>query len=300
MQNLSLTQREILLALIELYGRLKRMVKSKEIADMINKDEGTVRNIILSLKVLGLVDSKPGPNGGYIPTLKAYEIVKTHTTVPVMDKLSLIKGNVETDIMVDNIELLDITNPSGNKVLLKVSGDLKKLKIGDSVRLGPTPYTRLVIEGVVIHIDDSRKELILDVKRMASIPREKVKNLISRSLIFLKPDLSLKEASSIFYKEGIRGAPVIDENGKLLGILTSADIMRALAEGKTEAKVVDYMRVNVITINEDDDLLDAIKKMFMYNVGRLLITNIEGKVVGILTRTDILKSIAGLGGVLIG
>lgn len=299
MQNLSLTQREILLALIELYGRLKRMVKSKEIADMINKDEGTVRNIILSLKVLGLVDSKPGPNGGYIPTLKAYEIVKTHTVVPVIDKLSLIKGNVETDIRVENIELLDITNPSGNKVLLKVTGDLKKLKIGDSVRLGPTPYTRLVIEGVIIHIDDSRKELILDVKRMASIPREKVKSLISRSLISLRPDLSLKEASGILYKEGIRGAPVLDENGKLLGILTSADIMKALAEGKVDAKVSDYMRVNVITLNEDDDLLDAIKKMLMYNVGRLLVTNIEGNVVGIVTRTDILKTIAGLGGVLV-
>lgn len=53
------------------------MIKSKEVADVINKDEGTVRNIILSLKVLGLIDSKPGPNGGYMPTLKAYEVIKT-------------------------------------------------------------------------------------------------------------------------------------------------------------------------------------------------------------------------------
>jgi len=42
LQNLSLTQREILLALIELYNKTKSMIKSKEVADMIGKDEGTV------------------------------------------------------------------------------------------------------------------------------------------------------------------------------------------------------------------------------------------------------------------
>jgi len=85
MQNLSSTQREILLALVELYNRQKKMIKSKEVADMISKDEGTVRNIILSLKVLGLVDSKPGPNGGYLPTLKAYEFIKNPTLLPILE-----------------------------------------------------------------------------------------------------------------------------------------------------------------------------------------------------------------------
>ncbi|PVU74675.1 histidine kinase, partial [Acidianus hospitalis] len=140
MQNLSSTQREILLALIELYNKGKKMIKSKEVADMIGKDEGTVRNIILGLKVLGLVESKPGPNGGYIPTLKAYEFIKNPSISPILDKLSLYRGNVETDIKIENIELLDVTNPSGNKVILKVTGDLRKIRPGDPVRLGPTPY----------------------------------------------------------------------------------------------------------------------------------------------------------------
>jgi len=119
LQNLSLTQREILLALIELYNKTKSMIKSKEVADMIGKDEGTVRNIILSLKVLGLVESKPGPNGGYMPTLKAYEYVKNPSISPVYDKLSIYKGLMEVDVKVSNIEIIDITNPKGNRVLLR-------------------------------------------------------------------------------------------------------------------------------------------------------------------------------------
>ncbi|MFP3164631.1 MAG: CBS domain-containing protein [Acidianus sp.] len=294
MQNLSSTQREILLALIELYNKGKKMIKSKEVADMIGKDEGTVRNIILGLKVLGLVESKPGPNGGYIPTLKAYEFIKNPSISPILDKLSLYRGNVETDIKIENIELLDVTNPSGNKVILKVTGDLRKIRPGDPVRLGPTPYSRLVIDGVVINADDSRKEVLIDVKRMISVPKEKVKNIIGRRLITLKPDMTLKEASMILYKEGIRGAPVLGEGEKVLGIITTADIIKAFFEGKYDAKVSDYMKTDVITIRDEEDVLEAIRKMVIYNVGRLLVVDSTQRVIGIVTRTDILKSIAGL------
>jgi predicted transcriptional regulator len=294
MQNLSSTQREILLALIELYNKGKKMIKSKEVADMIGKDEGTVRNIILGLKVLGLVESKPGPNGGYIPTLKAYEFIKNPSISPILDKLSLYRGNVETDIKIDNIELLDVTNPSGNKVILKVTGDLRKIRPGDPVRLGPTPYSRLVIDGVVINADDSRKEVLIDVKRMISVPKEKVKNIIGRRLITLKPDMTLKEASMTLYKEGIRGAPVLGEGEKVLGIITTADIIKAFFEGKYDAKVSDYMKTDVITIRDEEDVLEAIRKMVIYNVGRLLVVDSMQRVIGIVTRTDILKSIAGL------
>jgi len=171
---------------------------------------------------------------------------------------------------------------------------LRKLKVGDSIKIGPIPYTRLVIEGVVIHIDDTRKELIADVTRMISIPKVQIKSLISKKLVALKPDMTLKEASQIFYKEGIRGAPVLDNEGKTLGILTTADIIKAFFEGKYDAKVSEYMKSNVISIRDEDDILTAIKKMLIYNVGRLLVYNQDQKVIGIVTRTDILKTIAGL------
>jgi predicted transcriptional regulator len=273
------------------------MIKSKEIAEMIDKDEGTVRNIILSLKVLGLIESKPGPNGGYIPTLKAYEIIKNPSVIPTVDKLSVYKGIMELDIKVKNIELLDITNPNSNRVILKASGDLRKIKIGDSIRVGPTPYSRLIIEGLVIEVDEERGEIVLDVKRMVSIPRYKVKNLISRNLVVLKPEMTLKEASLIFYKEGIRGAPVVDSSNKVIGILTMADIIKAFFEEKYNATVSDYMKTNVITIKDEDDILDAIRKMLIYNVGRLVVLDAQQQVVGIITRTDILKNIAGLEGI---
>ncbi|TRM86307.1 histidine kinase, partial [Sulfolobus sp. A20-N-G8] len=157
-------------------------------------------------------------------------------------------------------------------------------------------YSRLVIEGLILHLDEASKEVVVDVKRMISIPKEKVRNLISKKLIALKPETSLREASMIFYKESIRGAPVIDHDEKVIGILTTADIIKAFFEGNYDAKVTDYMKTNVITIKENDDILEAIRKMIIYNVGRLLVIDSDSKAIGIVTRTDILRSIAGLEG----
>jgi predicted transcriptional regulator len=56
------------------------------------------------------------------------------------------------------------------------------------------------------------------------------------------------------------------------------------------------MKTNVITINENEDILDAIRKMIIYNVGRLLVVDNDNRAIGIVTRTDILRSIAGLEG----
>ena len=293
MEQLSPTQREILLAIIDLYEKEKKLVKSKEIADVIGKDEGTVRNVISSLKALGLLESKPGPNGGYVPTLKAYEFTKVSTYLP--QQVILYRDDIETNIKVFSIELLDITNPQGTRVLLRVSGDMRSLRLGDLVKVGPLPNSRLMIEGRVTHMDVDRKELLLDVTRMVSIPKIKVGDMIrNKKVIVLKPDYTLKEAAKVLYSEGIRGAPVIDDAGKVIGVLTTADIMKALFEEKINSKVADYMRKSVITISVNDDIIDAINKMLVYNVGRLVVLDNNERLIGILTRTDILKTIAGL------
>ena len=61
-------QKEILTALVNLYRKHKRAVKGEMIADVINRNPGTVRNQMQSLKALGLVEGVPGPKGGYKAT----------------------------------------------------------------------------------------------------------------------------------------------------------------------------------------------------------------------------------------
>jgi predicted transcriptional regulator len=74
-----------------------------------------------------------------------------------------------------------------------------------------------------------------------------------------------------------------------------ADIARAVAEGRLDARVEEYMKRDVITVREDQDILEAIRLMNQYRIGRLVVVDATGKLVGMVTRTDILRYISGLG-----
>ncbi|HEY3422517.1 MAG TPA: Rrf2 family transcriptional regulator, partial [Methanocellaceae archaeon] len=65
MVELTVIQREILTALINLFREKGRAIKGEEISERIDRNPGTVRNQMQSLKALGLVEGVPGPKGGY-------------------------------------------------------------------------------------------------------------------------------------------------------------------------------------------------------------------------------------------
>jgi len=290
--KLSAAQREVLEALVKLYEKHRRLIKSKEIAELVGKDEGTVRNIIAGLKSLGLVESKTGPSGGYMPTLKAYEVLRG--TVLAEIPVPVRKNGKPLDLVVTSVELIDVLNPEGIRAILHVQGDIEGLSPGDRIRIGPMPYTRLVIDGVVAYIDRYTRQVSLEVKRVASIPRESVGAIASKQLVTLKPDMSIREAAKILAERMIRGAPVVDEEDRLVGIITLADIAKAVAEGRLDARVGDYMKKDVVTVREDQDILEAIKLMQKYRIGRLVVVDVTGKLKGIVTRTDILRFISAL------
>ncbi|HEW64082.1 CBS domain-containing protein, partial [Fervidicoccus fontis] len=291
--ELTQTQREVLLALIKLYEQNNRLVKSIEIAQQIGKDEGTVRNIISSLRSLGLLESKTGPSGGYMPTLKAKELIKSYGIV-TYGSLRIKKNGNETNVTAYSIEIMDVLNPAGAKAILKANGNLDELKEGDIIRLGPTDYNRLLIDGEIQHIDRSTGQIAILIKRLVSIPRENVGEVATKNLVTLTSQMPLREASSLLFREKIRGAPVI-ENERIVGIITTTDIAKAYSEGNVKAKVEDYMRKHVVTIREDEDIMDAVRIMELHGVGRLIVVNAVGEPKGIVTRTDILKRISALG-----
>jgi len=70
--ELTSSQKSILTALINLYGEQEDAVKGEAIAEEVDRNPGTIRNQMQSLKALQLVEGVPGPKGGYKPTSNAY------------------------------------------------------------------------------------------------------------------------------------------------------------------------------------------------------------------------------------
>lgn len=292
MYQLSQTQREILRALIETYDRAKSYVKSRDVARHIGRDEGTVRNIILSLKSLGLVSSKTGPCGGYMPTLKAYEVMRSESLSRDRHEIRIYLDGRSINAWVSSIEILDPLSPEGGRIILRVHGDLSPLTPGSHISLGPPGKTRIILEGKILNVDDNSRQVLLVSTRFASIPSEKVGSVASRSLIMLSPDVSIVEAAKILYTHGIKGAPVT-EKGRVVGIFTMTDLARAVIKGDTTSKVSEYMSRKIVSIRDDEELVQAVYLMNKHSVGRLLVINHAGEPIGIVTRTDLLRRIAG-------
>jgi CBS domain-containing protein len=78
---------------------------------------------------------------------------------------------------------------------------------------------------------------------------------------------------------------VVDDGGKLTGIVTSWDVTRAMAQGKQA--LIDIMTKRVITIKPDEPLETASKRMAQHNISALPVIDTEKKVLGIVTSEDV-------------
>lgn len=291
---LTSVQKEILQSLINLYRQSEgKSIKGEEIAEMMNRNPGTIRNQMQSLRSLGLVKGVPGPRGGYKPTIEAYHNLNIsdankETQVPLYKDGKLLK-----DLTVARIEFTSIPHPGECEAAIKAIGNIKSIDLGDRVRVGPTPVNKLVVNGVVVGRDDMDNVLLLDTTGIRSIPQKKVIEVASRDLITLGPDLSIKEAAQILTRGGIEGAPVLDGE-EVVGILTLSDITKAIAQNKEHLKVKNIMSDEIITVESDMMIADAVEVMNQNNIGRLIVLDEKGRPIGIVTRTDLLNKIAAL------
>ena len=293
------TQRSVLKALVELYeeANRSRMIKSKEVARLLDKDEGTVRNVIMMLKNMGLVESRTGPAGGYVPTLKAYEVLGTITTYTTIGYGYVIVETKEGEKKYSAIhmEILNIFALEKPKAVTRIGGDLSQLYPGMRVRVESGPKGKLIVEGVISKVNPQGSEILIDIDKLVIIPDEIVGRIASRNLYMLDSEITVREAARRLHARGIRGAPVADKDGRVIGFLTTTDIAMIIGSGgDLNAPIKQYMRRSVFTINERETIVEAMKLMDVYGIGRLLVVDNAGNPVGIITRTDILRFILSL------
>lgn len=114
-----------------------------------------------------------------------------------------------------------------------------------------------------------------------------VGDIISKPPILAHQDISLMEASKILIKNSINHLPIVDENKNLLGIITSWDIARAVAQNKNS--ILEIMTTNIISSTVDEPIDVLARKMSIYNISGAPIIDKNKKVVGIITAEDLSK-----------
>jgi len=121
----------------------------------------------------------------------------------------------------------------------------------------------------------------------------KVRDLMSRVVFTVAADDSAESAAEILARAGISGAPVRDEVGALVGIVSQADFTNTRLAGKRRhPKVSDVMTPDLLGVYEEDPALAAALEMANHDIHRVLVWNADGEVAGIVTSLDLVKAIA--------
>ncbi|MEZ0319199.1 MAG: CBS domain-containing protein [Pyrobaculum sp.] len=282
MASLSDSVFNVLKTLVELYNRGGAPVKSRDIANELKIHEGYVRNMLSILKSMGLVVSKAGPHGGYIPTSKAIDMLSRHTfSIPVVSA-----GNVigyALDVVL--IGLLS-DKPYAS---MRIVGDFTSY-VDREVKIGPLP-SGLVLVGKIIKAD---LESLVEISSIVSIPRSPVRNIMTPNPVTARPNETVSNFLRLFVEKKYRGVPVVDEAGSPVGLLTASKVMEALSNCKLNAKVGELMIPNPPIVHEDEDIHEVLRTMVTSGLGRVLVVNSEERLVGIVTRTDVLTRIVSI------
>lgn len=122
-----------------------------------------------------------------------------------------------------------------------------------------------------------------------------VTDFMSKDLVTLTPDMEINRAMNILLDRRISGAPVLDSDGFLIGVLTKRDCLKAALDasyyrdwgGRVEA----YMSHPVTTIEASMDVISA-TNLFIEKPFRRFPVMDSGKLVGQLSRTDALRALA--------
>jgi tRNA nucleotidyltransferase (CCA-adding enzyme) len=116
------------------------------------------------------------------------------------------------------------------------------------------------------------------------------RELMSSPVRTIRPETTISEAQRILLRYGHSGLSVVDENDQLVGVVSRRDLDLALHHGFGHAPVKGYMTRNVKTIAPETSLPEIESLMVTYDIGRLPVLQ-DGQLVGIVTRTDVLRQL---------
>ena len=142
-------------------------------------------------------------------------------------------------------------------------------------------------------------------------------DVMTREVVTAHPDDTLRRAAQLMLKRGVSGLPVTDAQGRLVGLVSEADLVRPddaaeqrfhrwldiLADGEElspdilatidagNRPVAKVMRTDPITVSEQTPLREVANLVGRDNVRRVLVLR-DGKLVGIVARRDLVRALA--------
>ncbi|HEY6585683.1 MAG TPA: CBS domain-containing protein [Candidatus Methanoperedens sp.] len=144
-----------------------------------------------------------------------------------------------------------------------------------------------ILIALFIYIGASEEEKSTEINLI--LEGVKIKDIMSKEVQTVNSEMSIEELVEYIFRFKHMGYPVVDD-GQLKGIVTFTDIQKVPREERKVVKVSQVMTKNIISLQEDDDAVNALKLMSLNNIGRIIVKKDE-KISGIVSRTDLMRVI---------
>ena len=163
---------------------------------------------------------------------------------------------------------------------------------------------------------------IIAIRHSKNMGQFRVRDIMTTDLVTLSPNNTIREATIRLAVENISGAPVVDENYRMVGILSGNDILelimkydrkmgddledhmlssymdadvkdpklKKVAEEISNTKVSDIMTRTVLSTTPDANIIDLLRSMINMDISRVPVLE-KGVLIGIVSRADIIFSI---------
>ena len=121
------------------------------------------------------------------------------------------------------------------------------------------------------------------------------KDIMTTKVVCIKQDTPVVDAIRLMVKNNITGVPVVEDDMTLVGILSEQDVLRLFHTYKDEKDrtVYDFMTHPAVYFEQDEPLMDICYCLRDNSIRRVPVTS-NSKVVGVISRSDILKCILEL------
>ncbi len=115
-----------------------------------------------------------------------------------------------------------------------------------------------------------------------------IEKIINKNLIILDSDSSLENIATVMKKYDV-GMVIIKNKNKIKGLITDRDIVTKILANK-DNKIKEYLTTNLVSIDINNDIKDAIDLMKKHKIKRLLVKK-DNKLVGILSLSDLFNAV---------
>ena len=147
------------------------------------------------------------------------------------------------------------------------------------------------------------------IRLTRSVPTESVMN---REVVFVRESTPLKEVAELMAARKVSGVPVLDDNGQVVGVISEKDFLEAMGAGKADSFMMviaqcllgkgclaaphhakfakDIMTSPAVTVKPETPILEVADILTQKKINRAPVVDAEGRMIGIVSRADVLKS----------